>query len=242
MHPSVVIDGASVVRAQRRWVDPSIENGSHSRAVVSDAAHVIRGPCIIQAGGRAVAVCARWPESTAALTESVRAIPCKRVRRDGQLVVATRVWGRYPTPRSSKLTTLSADHPDADAALRGYAATLGALFAATMPEVHAAAVARVRIPLAEGAPWTTGSINSATATAYHRDTRNLPNTWSGMLVLRGAGVDGGELVLPELGIAIDLRDGDVLFFDGGDLWHGNRALTVPEGSHRFSLPCYAMEM
>lgn len=237
-----MIDDLPRVRVRRTWASPEISGGAQTRPSSRDFGRVLRGPCVIEAEGRIAAVVARYPHATDALLDAVRSVPVERVRRNGELVVATRVWGRFPIPRGSKATSIGATCPTADAALRDYAARLSAVFAALLPEEHASAARVVRSPLAPGLPWTTGSINSATATAYHQDTKNLRGTWSGMLVLRGEGVTGGELVLPEYGVALDLRDGDALFFDGGGLWHGNLPMRVPAESWRYSLPCYAMAL
>lgn len=243
MHPRGVTDASlPTVRVRRSSASTEIVSGAHPRPLPCDVVRSLRGPCVLMADDGAVAVIVRYPHDTGSLLSAVRSVPVKRVRRNGELVVATRVWGRFPTPRGSRETSLGAQCPSADAELRSYAHRLSSLFAELLPEEHGRAVSEVRSPIGPGVPWTTGSINSATATAYHRDTKNLRGTWSGMAVLRGPGVCGGELALPELGVALDLTDGDVLFFDGGALWHGNAPLSVPEASWRYSLPCYAMEL
>lgn len=228
------------MRVRRAQCPGVIQRGERSSPAPEDSETTLRGPLVVEDARGVVCIAARFEGDTAALARVVEALPCRMVHRAGALVVATRVWGRVPAGDGRWAQTQRLE-PGALDAMRDYARAIGDLFRRIAPRAWAVQHTRVgRHALAPGAPWSTGSINRATATAYHRDSLNLPRAWSGMLVLRGPGVEGGELVLPELGVALDLCDGDVLFFDGGDLWHGNRPLTVPPGSWRYSLPCYGM--
>lgn len=239
MHPRDV----TPVRVVRREAPQEVTLGIRTHAMPEDGVRVVRGPCALLDGSRTVAVVTRYPGGTKVLAEAVERVTCPRTVRSDALIVSTRVWGRFAVPKGSRACVIERDCPEVSPVLRAYAATLGALYREVAPAMWRDQSVRVRRHrLADEAPWTTGSINRATATAYHRDTRNVARTWSGMLVLRGEGVTGGELVLPEYGVTLDLHDGDVLFFAGAEAWHGNLPLHVPEGSWRYSLPCYAMEM
>lgn len=68
-------------------------------------------------------------------------------------------------------------------------------------------------------PWTSGIINDVVSLPYHRDSGNIPGTWSAMVVLRKQS-DGGMLHLPEYGVAFECPDLSMLFFDGQATWHG----------------------
>lgn len=231
------------MRVTRRAVATEIARGTRTAPVTGDARVTLRGPVVAEGPRGVFCIAARLDDSALRLrvTDTVERLTCPVVERSGALLVATRVWGRVPTAHGLSRATSLMDDEEAVEVLRDYARAIGRLYRSVAPRAWAVQHTRVsRRALAEGAPWTTGSVNRATATAYHRDSLNLPRAWSGMLVLRGPGVEGGELVLPELDLALDLDDGDVLFFDGGDLWHGNRPLTVPPGSWRYSLPCYGM--
>jgi hypothetical protein len=65
---------------------------------------------------------------------------------------------------------------------------------------------------------------------YYKD---LPNTMSVITVV-GGNYTGGELCFPRYRIAFALRPGDVLFFPGQELLHGN----LPINGNRLSVVCY----
>lgn len=115
------------------------------------------------------------------------------------------------------------DAPADHAAIVGTAEALAAIMAELAPEQaeHAAtAIEEVgadwRI---ERSPWTSGVLNVNSAMPYHRDGNNLPGVWSAMVVLRDR-MGGGHLHLPEWGIVLPCRDGDVVIFEGARWWHG----------------------
>ncbi|MGA1037191.1 MAG: hypothetical protein ACO3VQ_05200 [Ilumatobacteraceae bacterium] len=70
-----------------------------------------------------------------------------------------------------------------------------------------------------GTPWTSGIINDNASLPYHKDSGNLTDSWSAMIVLRHK-ADGGALHLPEYGVTLDCFDKSLVFFDGQALWHG----------------------
>lgn len=90
-----------------------------------------------------------------------------------------------------------------------------------------------------GAPYTSGIINNTAALPYHKDSRNVPDSWSMMLCLRKH-VGGGGLHLPEYDVTFGIPDNSVTFFDGQSTWHGVTPLhfTRPD-SCRFTLVWYA---
>jgi hypothetical protein len=228
---------------RRRSLPQDVEGGRRTAARPDDAPLRLAGPLRLVGAGRTVAIVTRYPGDTHTLADALAPVLCPPVVRSGALTASMRVWGRVPAGEWSKATTLHREHPDVCDALAGYAETIAAAYRELAPREYTVQSAQVRAHrLAPTAPWTTGSVNRATATAYHRDTVNRTGSWSGMLVLRGGGAGGGELVLPEYGVALDLADGDVLFFDGGATYHGNLPLSVPPGGWRYSLPCYALRL
>jgi hypothetical protein len=92
-----------------------------------------------------------------------------------------------------------------------------------------------------GTSFTSGIINKSNPLGYHTDTGNIKNAWSMMLVLR-AGVDGGQLVVPELDVALSLDHCSQLFFDGQSLIHGVTPIkkTSADGE-RFSVVAYSLK-
>jgi Oxygenase domain of the 2OGFeDO superfamily len=82
-------------------------------------------------------------------------------------------------------------------------------------------------------PFTAVYLNKNLRSAYHRDKGNLPDTMSVITVV-GDDYRGGELCFPRYRIAFALRPGDVLFFPGQELLHGN----LPIKGTRLSVICY----
>ena len=88
-----------------------------------------------------------------------------------------------------------------------------------------------------GLPFSSAALNCNLRTGLHKDRNDLPGTMGVMTVVGDDRVKGFELVLPEYGIAVDVRVGDVLVFDS-QLWHAN-ARARNEGFDRRSLVVYA---
>ena len=90
-------------------------------------------------------------------------------------------------------------------------------------------------------PWTSGILNHTAALPYHRDSGNLPGTWSAMIMCK-RGVTGGELHLPEYGVLLDVPDKSLCIFDGQAAWHGVTPFELRNAeSYRFSAVMYAKQ-
>lgn len=90
-------------------------------------------------------------------------------------------------------------------------------------------------------PWTSGNLNRNASLSYHFDTGNTVNGWSGMIVLREF-CKGGDLVFPEFGVRLALRDGDAFLFNGQNHLHGVTPITNTKSSgYRMSLVYYTAE-
>jgi hypothetical protein len=71
-----------------------------------------------------------------------------------------------------------------------------------------------------GTPFTTITVNNCVPAAYHQDSRDLKEGMGCMMVYRRGEYDGFELVIPEYRFAINMRHGDVLYFNPC-IWHAN---------------------
>lgn len=94
----------------------------------------------------------------------------------------------------------------------------------------------------EGQPYTSGIINHTTSLFYHRDKGNFPDTWNSMVCF-SRDVDGGYLVLPEYGIALDVRGGTLCMFDAQHHIHGVSPIKR-QGikAYRYSVVYFALRM
>jgi hypothetical protein len=76
-------------------------------------------------------------------------------------------------------------------------------------------------------PFTTITVNNTVAGGYHTDAGDFKPGFGVMSVLRRGKYQGGLLVVPAYGVAVDLQERDVLLFDVHEV-HGNTPL-VGEG-------------
>ena len=65
--------------------------------------------------------------------------------------------------------------------------------------------------------WSQGVANLCFPMTAHRDSGNIPGSMSAMIV--AGDFDGGELIIPANSVAVFVRPGDLLLFDGREL-HG----------------------
>lgn len=111
-------------------------------------------------------------------------------------------------------------------------------------EVHDRTTERVRetIPpawLIAGTPWSSGIINHTAALPYHRDSGNVPGSWSAMLTCR-RGVDGGLLHLVDYDAWLAVPNGSVAIFDGQSVLHGVTPFRLTgANAYRYTLVTYA---
>jgi hypothetical protein len=68
--------------------------------------------------------------------------------------------------------------------------------------------------------FTTVTVNRNFQTAVHKDAGDYPEGFGNLIIYREGSYDGGYFVLPEYGIALDLKNTDILFVDVHK-WHGN---------------------
>lgn len=144
---------------------------------------------------------------------------------------------------AASASLLTRDYPEVAEVIERFTTANWNLFQQHAPqdaEQHHALVTEKIHPdwLIGGHPWTSGVINNTAALPYHKDTGNIPSTWSAMLALR-KNVTGGALHLPEYDVTFGIPDGSVTMFDGQGTWHGVTPM-VPQrpDAYRFTLVWY----
>lgn len=135
------------------------------------------------------------------------------------------------------------EEPEIAASLERMAGALAERFAAVAPEEwadHRDLVESVVLPDWRwgGAPWTSGIINRTKSLPYHRDAGNLKGSWSAQITLRSR-TEGGLLHLPEYGAYLEVGNGSLAIFPGGQLWHGVTPIEVGRRGWRYSIVYYA---
>jgi hypothetical protein len=86
---------------------------------------------------------------------------------------------------------------------------------------------------------STVAINVNYESCYHYDNGDLPSGYSTLTAMAvGGSYEGGLLVLPRYRVAIDIRDGDLLFNQSHIDLHGNTAMRAEDGVKRLSFVTY----
>ena len=147
---------------------------------------------------------------------------------------------RYGCSRSQ----FNAEHPKAVEVLTEFCRVAEHVFRTYASDVHDVTARKVRdtIPpawLIAGTPWSSGIINQTCALPYHKDTGNIPSSWSAMLGCRRM-VEGGLLHLADYGVYLPIDHGSITIFDGQSVTHGVTPLTVQRSSGwRYTVVTYA---
>lgn len=86
--------------------------------------------------------------------------------------------------------------------------------------------------------FTTITTNINFQTSIHKDSGDDEDGFGNLAVIEKGSYTGGETCLPQYGIGIDVRQGDLLFMDVHE-WHGNLPM-VPNSKDaiRMSIVCY----
>lgn len=90
--------------------------------------------------------------------------------------------------------------------------------------------------------FTSGIVNRNNPLQYHKDQGNVPNSWSVMSVFKHR-IEGGHLILPCYGIAIELKHNSIIAFSGESVVHGVSPIKMlSKTSRRYSIVWYTQEM
>ena len=89
-----------------------------------------------------------------------------------------------------------------------------------------------------GTSFTTITTNVNFQTSIHKDAGDYPEGFGNLVVIEDGKYSGGETCLPQYGVGVDVRTGDILFMDVHE-WHGNLPikLETPDAK-RLSIVCY----
>lgn len=86
--------------------------------------------------------------------------------------------------------------------------------------------------------FTTITTNINFQTAIHKDSGDDDEGFGNLVVIERGSYEGGETCLPQYGISVNVREGDVLFMDVHQ-WHGNLPIKKKDkDAVRMSVVCY----
>jgi len=127
-----------------------------------------------------------------------------------------------------RLTAFTASHDNEWRSLMPYFERIAALFEEHVPDRFAAQMRVVEGTnpdwVVPGTPFSTITVNNTYPTGIHTDKGDLDEGFSTLGVIRRGRYDGGWLTFPQYGVAVDMKDGDVLLMDAHE-WHGNTVMT-----------------
>lgn len=168
------------------------------------------------------------PRVTKVYADGTRSKQTRTRDEHGKIVVVAssvvgyfdRQGGRFPFCRE---TSFVGREPEKWSTIMPMVEHVAALMKTTCPERYAKQLAQAaRTPrdyVIGGTPFTTLTVNNSVAGTIHTDKGDYKGGIGIISVVRRGGYAGGWLVFPEYGVAADLHDGDVIFFNSHD-WHG----------------------
>jgi hypothetical protein len=133
-----------------------------------------------------------------------------------------------------RTTVFTAKRPKEWAKIVPFIQAVNAVFRCEAPERYAAQMAMVeRTPrrfVIPGTAFTTVTVNRNWRTAVHVDAGDYRPGFGVMSVLQGGQYEGGYLVFPRFGVAVDMRTRDVLLADVHEE-HGNSPIVGEPGKY-----------
>jgi 2-oxoglutarate-Fe(II)-dependent dioxygenase family protein len=217
----------------------------------ADCAELVAEPCIISDAGqiRIVYLHLAGLEDFGPLVQTLRAVRYDTTQRTSGMTSTSRVFGYEPRKVLRKdycsVTSMLQDAPEAVLHLQAAAETVERYYRETNPVLYARhdemARNKVRQEWRLSRLFTSGIVNFNNPLPYHYDAGNFADVWSAMLVFKGAGVEGGQLAVPEYGLRFALPDHSLFMFDGQGLLHGVTPIvkTQPD-SYRLSTVFYSL--
>lgn len=141
--------------------------------------------------------------------------------------VASIVMGfadRYDRIPYCRQTAFVMENPAGWGECLGFIQEAATAFRAVVPERYEAQLQAARIThpayVIPETPFTTITVNNTHAGGYHKDAGDYQPGFGVMAVLRRGAYKGCFLGFPAFGVAADLHDGDLIFFDPHEV-HGN---------------------
>ena len=181
-----------------------------------------------------------WVEKTRKLSKEEAAAEAKRVEE--KLICKTRYanevfsgiagwYDRYPRIPWGRATSYTDHRADKFAKSYPYLQKLSEAFKEMLPwrysnQSEAASKVDPKF-LVPGTPFSTITVNKSFRTAAHYDPANMENGFANICNISVNGnYTGGYLVFPEIGYAVNIRPGDLLFVNNMAGLHGNTELIM----------------
>lgn len=133
-----------------------------------------------------------------------------------------------------RMTAYSASDVDGWVEMLPFISAVNDVFRDHCPERHAAQMEAVGAThpywVIPGTAFTTMTVNRNFRTAVHKDEGDLKEGFGVMAVLERGGYAGGYLMFPKYGVAVDMRERDVILADVHE-YHANTPIVGVEGEY-----------
>lgn len=224
------------------------------RAAESDCSEVLRDEFkLVDADtGRVVALYCK-PQAEAEkfkdLFDACLKTKYQETYRTSGLKTTSRIFGYNPRNAIRKdfcsITSFATEQPDQHQRILAGGALAAKHYALHNPELYethltttkAKVVDEFRLP---EVPFTSGIINDNNPLCYHFDAGNFKEVWSAMIVLKDR-IAGGFLSMPQYGVACEVANNSIFYFDGQNILHGVTPIKkLAPDSRRFSIVYYSL--
>lgn len=216
-----------------------------------DYSQIIDEPALLYVDGELAGIYAEVPpEALSGVRAAVERIEYSETYRTGGLKTRSRVVGFQPRVTVRRdycgVAALAKESPKEHALICQGATLSSAYFKEHLPAPY---VEHERIVLEKTKPcwvlpkaaYTSAIVNWNNQLNYHCDSGNYPGTWNAMLTFK-RDLEGGHLAIPELDIALAVRDSTLSIFNAQALLHGVTPFrkTSPRG-YRYTIVYYALQ-
>jgi hypothetical protein len=172
---------------------------------------------------------------------------CKTTYANSVLSGIAGWYDRYPRIPYGRATSYTEQNPEKFAKSYPYLQHLAAAFKEMLPwrygnQMEAASKVDKRF-LVPDTPFSTITVNRNFRTAAHYDPANMENGFANICVFSNSdNYSGAYLVFPEIGYAVNIRPGDLLFVNNMAGLHGNTELILDDpNAERISIIAFFHE-
>jgi hypothetical protein len=235
------------------------EQGNPARALIGrkpdavpDGFAIVEAPAVFRMDGQVVGAYLKLPDPSVRKIEHVlsNSRPKATMRTNG-LPGLRMMFGAAPRSKLRQDYCRFTEESNKYAALMplvsDIASDVSALYRSHLPNAYATHMevsGKIRDEWRfAGTPFCSCNFNYNFAIPYHLDAGNQSGVFSNVLVAR-RGVVGGQLVLPEFGAALAMRNGDLVIFDGTRVVHGVTPImkvASATSAYRCSIVLYSMK-
>jgi hypothetical protein len=143
------------------------------------------------------------------------------------------------TPLEVRETAFLSDHPEKFDKMVPFIEQVDRLYKKYLPQYYEKQYKKAKqthFKIADTA-FTTITTNINFQTTLHKDKGDDEDGFGNLAVIEKGKYTGGETCLPQYGIGVDVREGDILLMDVHQ-WHANLPIKLEKGAERMSVVCY----